>query len=266
MRLTAYQLFKNAPLLQAAPHQRDWMDETPNRYAYLCFPLVNANKSGWELLSPIGFTAVWNGAAGVERVTIEADTEGAEQWVYSHFGSGIVTLRTGYLFRTEPGHNLLVKGSPNRFKDGIAPLEAVVETDWLPNSFTMNWKFTRPDHPVRFEAGEPFCFVAPTPMLYLSEVEPSLRAIASDPEVSRHYAAWIIKRGRFNSRRDQSDTEEARQAWLKDYLKGQNAVGDQLRRHPTSFRLKEFVLEAPSAAAQVEPGVSAEKVADANGE
>ena len=263
MRLTAYQVFNDAPAIRPASHQRDWMDQTPNRYAYLCLPLVTANKAGWELLSPVEFTAVWNGVPGVEGVTVDAETQEAKQWVSSHFGSGVVTLRTGYLFRTEPGHNLLVKGSPNRFKEGISPLEAVVETDWLPNTFSMNWKFTRPNHPVKFEAGEPFCFVAPTPTLYLSDIEPALRKMASDPEVSRQYVLWQMRRGHFNLRREQPETEEARQSWLKDYLKGQNALGSKLRLNQPSLKLKEFVLEAPVDAALVTVA-GAEKVPDAN--
>lgn len=254
LRLIAYQVLKNAPAIRAALQQRDWMDETPGRYAYLCLPLVTANKAGWELLSPTSFTAVWDGTPGTEGVTIEAEGSGTETWVSSHFGSGILTLRTGYLFRTEPGHSLLVKGSPNRFKDGAAALEAIVETDWLPNTFTMNWKLTRPHHPVRFEAGEPFCFVAPTSLLTLTDIDPALRKMASDPEVSRQYVAWQIKRGRFNALRDRPETEEARQQWLKDYLKGQNALGDRGRGPQARLKLKEFVLEVPTGLTPVGTG------------
>ena len=65
------------------------------------------------------------------------------------------------VFRTEPGWNLFVGGSPNEPKDGLYPLSGVIETDWAPYSFTMNWQFTRPDHWISFEEGEPFCFLYP---------------------------------------------------------------------------------------------------------
>ena len=38
------------------------------------------------------------------------------------------------------------------------PLEGIIETDWLPMTFTMNWMFTSPGT-VTFKAGEPFCFI-----------------------------------------------------------------------------------------------------------
>ena len=55
----------------------------------------------------------------------------------------------------------MVQGPINRPKDGIAALSGIIETDWSPYSFTMNWMFTRPGTPVRFEKGEPYCHIFP---------------------------------------------------------------------------------------------------------
>ncbi len=46
-----------------------------------------------------------------------------------------------------------VGGPPNHIKDGIQPLTGLVETDWLPFPFTMNWMFTRKGS-VRWERGQ----------------------------------------------------------------------------------------------------------------
>ena len=70
----------------------------------------------------------------------------------------MLTFHPGYLFRTPPGWSMWAMGPPNHIKDGIQPLAGLVETDWLPFPFTMNWIFTRPGT-VRFEKGEPFCFI-----------------------------------------------------------------------------------------------------------
>ena len=66
-------------------------------------------------------------------------------------------------------------GPPNHIKDGIQPLAGLVETDWLPFPFTMNWLFTRPGT-VRFEKGEPFCFITLAQDKPLEEFEPVIRA------------------------------------------------------------------------------------------
>ena len=75
--------------------------------------------------------------------------------VQSHFGEGVITWNIPFLFRTSPGYNLLVRGPSNWIKDGVQALEGIVETDWAVQTFTMDWKFTRPRRWVRFEADEP---------------------------------------------------------------------------------------------------------------
>ena len=55
----------------------------------------------------------------------------------------------------------IVPTMPNR--SWAQPLEGIVETDWLPATFTMNWRLTRPNYPVHFEAGDPICMVVPVP-------------------------------------------------------------------------------------------------------
>ncbi|MCA1685255.1 MAG: DUF6065 family protein, partial [Planctomycetia bacterium] len=42
-----------------ADWRRDWMDATPNRYAYRCLPLTIMNQTGWWVKNPVGFTATW---------------------------------------------------------------------------------------------------------------------------------------------------------------------------------------------------------------
>ena len=44
-----------------ADWQRDWMDATPNRFAYRCLPLTIVNQTGWWIRNPVGFTATWRG-------------------------------------------------------------------------------------------------------------------------------------------------------------------------------------------------------------
>lgn len=69
---------------------------------------------------------------------------------------------SGYVFRTNPGWALSIRGCPNTFKPAIVLLEGIVETEWLPFTFTMNWKFTSPGK-VILQKDEPFCFITLTP-------------------------------------------------------------------------------------------------------
>ncbi|HEY8289962.1 MAG TPA: DUF6065 family protein, partial [Acetobacteraceae bacterium] len=150
------------PLIRPAEATREWMDATPEAFAYRCLPLNIANAHGWEILTPAGFSAYWRGGSATADVIVRPDRDMPPASApVSLFGQGTVTVHIQALFRTPPGWNLLVGGSPNRAKDGIAPLSGVIETDWSPYTFTMNWRFTRRNHWVRFEANEPVCFVFP---------------------------------------------------------------------------------------------------------
>jgi hypothetical protein len=105
-------------------------------------------------------------------------------------------------------------------KDGIQPLVGVVETDWLPFPFTMNWIFTRPGR-VRFEKGEPFCFISLVPHRALEHVQPVRRSLASDIELRHQYEAWMRERNSFNAKLGRRDPEAIREAWQRYYFRGE---------------------------------------------
>src|SRR5262249_52956673 len=146
MKLTCYALRPDPPTLPPPPPPRARMGPSPANHAYRCLPLNIANSHGWEILSPCAFELTWSGGTPARALTARAldGYPGIAQFIMSHFSYGIVTFLLGYLFRTEPGWDLFATGSLNNPKDGIAPLTGVIETDWLPYPFTMNWQMTRP--------------------------------------------------------------------------------------------------------------------------
>lgn len=91
------------------------------------------------------FSAVWDGGERENAVRIRPDP-GTHAPAVSHFGSGTLTFHIPCLFKTDSGTNLFVTGPLNRPKDGIAALTGIIETDWSPYTFTMNWRFTRAGH------------------------------------------------------------------------------------------------------------------------
>jgi hypothetical protein len=193
MKLECYRV-DGAPIdIRPSSMRRDWIDQMPGARAYHCIPLSIANAHGWEICNLDGFEAIWNGGVAPSDVSVRHDGEPV-QGVRGHFGSGILTFELRAIFRTEPGTNLWVMGPTNCFKDGIQPLSAMVETDWMPFTFTMNWKFTRPDHPVRFEPGEPYCFVFPIQHALVQQVEPRLRDLSEDAELARQYRVGLGRR------------------------------------------------------------------------
>lgn len=166
--------------------RRRWMDETPEAFAYRCLPLASACGHGWEICTPVAVEAVWNGGPGPGDVTVRTDG-GPAGYAGTHFGSGILSFAPGVVLRTPPEYNLWLMGPPNAVRDGIQPLNALIEADWMPFTFSMNWKFTRPDTPVRFEAGDPIAAFFPVPRGVVEACEPVLRRLDDVPEAERQY-------------------------------------------------------------------------------
>jgi hypothetical protein len=231
MQLECYPMTDRPPEMRPGPVQRDWMDNFPARHAYKCLPLTMANSSGWELLCPMGFTAEWNGGQSADdiKLTPERPHPSFHEFVESHFAGGVLTMHTGYLFRTPPGWGVWTSGSPNYFKDGIQALTGLIETDWLPFPFTMNWIFTRPGR-VSFKRNEPFCFITLMEHKKLEAFEPVMKALVSDPVLTGQFEAWHKQRGDFNRRLARQDPEAVKAAWQRYYFKGE--LPDELGEAP----------------------------------
>jgi hypothetical protein len=209
------------PRIRPAEATRPWMDRTPEAFAYRCLPLNIANAHGWEVLSPCSFEAYWLGGAETRDVVLRVPPGvPAEDRPVSLFGNGTVTFHIFGLFRTPPGWNLWVGGSPNRPKDGIQPLTGIIETDWSPYTFTMNWRFTRRGRTVRFEKGEPICFFFPVRRDALTGVEPKLVPMESAPDVMAQFQAWSRSRDAFQAEVARNPPRTPADRWQKRYYRG----------------------------------------------
>jgi hypothetical protein len=221
--------------------KRGWMDANGG-HAYKCPPLNMANGFGWEILNPVSFTAKWSGAEsyhGAIEFKFRPDNQDEENFVNSnqissHFGNGIITFSSlNFIFRTSKGDNLFIKAPTNHFKHGAHALEAMVETDWLPYTFTINWKLMQPGMEVEFVKGEPLACVFPYPRGYIesfSAVEAKGRA---DCEFQKQHLSWANKRNQMKKEKNHNH------GW---YIRGlakaeENVVFDE---HQKLVRAKDF--------------------------
>jgi Family of unknown function (DUF6065) len=241
MKLECFATNSHPPELVPGRPQRAWMESFEDRHAYRCLPLTMANTSGWEILCPMGFTAEWNGGLHQNDITLTADRPHPDfhEFVTSHFSHGVITFHTGYLFRTEPGWSMWTGGPPNHVKDGVQPLTGLVETDWLPFPFTMNWIFTRPGK-VRFEKGEPFCFITLMQDKQLEQFDVVQRSLEGNPPLKGQYDAWAKQRGDFNKRLFARDPDTVREAWQRYYFRGEipEDLGEAPKEHVNKRRLR----------------------------
>lgn len=245
MELTAYEIHTVPGFsIEPAPHARDWMDQTPNRFAYRCLPLVMANQFGWVIPCPATVDVRWNGRNAPGKGLV-IEYEGGEpgyigHYIQDHFGDAILTFSLPYLFRTPPGYGLLVRGPTNMWVPGAHPLDGFVEADWLESTFTMNWKLVEPGRTVRFEQGFPICQVLPYPRDLLESMQTRLAPLAENEELKARNERWSSSREQFNK-----DPERKPQDWQKDYFQGKNMTGELMPGHATRLKLGTFDRRSP---------------------
>lgn len=242
MELTCYVMDGWNPRIRPASNQREWMEASPERFAYRCLPLAIANSSGWEVLSPCGFAARWNGGPLASDVEVRLDPGvDPRNAPVALFGQGTITFHVEGLFRTPPGWNLWVSGSPNAAKDGIAPLGGIIETDWSPYSFTMNWRFTRPDVWIRFEENEPFCFFFPVQRQLIEGIKPEIRPLDEVPELKAEFLAWSASRDAFHKWVAEAKPTAPADKWQKLYYRGLRPDGSPgAEDHVSKVRARPF--------------------------
>lgn len=245
--ITVYRIEKNKPLpgweFHIASPKREWMDEYIHMYR--CLPMTIANQNGWVIPSPCDIHVVWFGGLDKERMHFWVDADynkdytKKSHWVKCHFIGGVVTFEFDFIIRTNPGTNILVRGAPNFFIDGIVPLEGVVESDWLDYSFTMNWKITTPNKVITFKKGDPICFIQPVPHNYSESFNFEIDFMDNNPELSKRFHAYNGSRTEFQQRREE---KKEKNVWQKHYFDGKDIITNQpvgSDRHAIKLNLTE---------------------------
>ena len=245
------------PVVRPARAKRQWMDDFPDRHAYRCLPLSIANAHGWEVLCPVPIEINWNGGMAVEDIEITALKElpgGApvDHFCRSNFSRGIVTFHLDYLIETEADWALMATGPFNDPKPTAAPLTGIIESDWLPYPFTMNWQLTQTGV-TRFDEGEPFCFFLPVPKRALPETELQIHRISDDPALEARHNQFRHARDEFMARIRAGDQEAIKEAWQRHYFVGRHPDGVLAPEHLNKLRLKEPVDLRPARPQAVGP-------------
>ena len=178
--------------------KREWMDETFG-HAYKCLPLKIANQYGWVAHSPCTFTATWDGGTSKDSLLVQPTGEDFCDYMcayaVSHFAHGILTVNTDFLIRTTPGTSLYVRGLTNHQKDVIYPMDAVIETDWLPFHFPFSYRFIKPGT-ITFKKGEPLFMFFPIEREYIESFSLNFKSMDSNPELQEQNRKFSESRAR----------------------------------------------------------------------
>lgn len=227
MQLTAHPLTPDAPEIVPAPRARKWLksNANPNR----CLPLTIANQSGWWVLNPAPFIAFCEVDTGVVQIEYEKGWKVPLFPAKHHFGHGVMTYDLPFIWQTEPGWNLHVRGPANYPLLGAYCLEGIFEADWAKIPVPSNWQL-EPGRYIHFPKDFPIAQIAPVPRRALEEFEPKVEFSQQAIDNASEYYAF---------RGEEFALKEGTRP-LRGYFKGESPTGEEFQDHQVNVTLSSF--------------------------
>ncbi len=229
-KVTVQKLFKegDTALIEQLPARREWMDETQDKHAYMCFPLNLTNRLGWSISFPEDIVFIWDGVTDTspDHVKILA----GEKFAHPTRGNATISFLTGLKFTTDDKTSILAMPVPNLFVRGAQCYTTLMSTSFYIHMLPLAWRITEPNLEIRIPAGTPVAAVLPISLSNLEE-NYELEIIEDLPdgsyweEVQKYGDATIIKNGAGD--------------WSKMYREALDYNGNSVGQHETkSIRLK----------------------------
>lgn len=165
--LTAYKTNPNSFIIEPLSVKRQWMEDTPDKHAYHCFPVTMANTIGWTLSSPVDISFTWNGIIDTTPDTVNILS--GKEYAYTGRGQGTVSFMTGLIFKSEKNISLLTINCPNYFYEDFEVMSSVISTSFYPNELPLAIKSKIANKEIIIKAGEPIATIIPISLTSLKD-------------------------------------------------------------------------------------------------
>lgn len=169
MKLSIYGIKESPFIFKNASPKRKWMNETFDKHAYRCVPLINANVYGWEVCLPHDVVVIKDEHGKVSII------EGEFFDKFKICSTDILNESIAFLhnltFVTEKNYSILVSGPPNYFVDGAQSYTAIIPSSWWFNTFQFSWRITKTNCPILFKKNQPIMFISLIQNTLLSETD-----------------------------------------------------------------------------------------------
>lgn len=165
--LTAYKRLDSALIIKPMTVQRDWMDETPERHAYHCYPVTMANTIGWTLSAPYDVSFVWDGMTDTTSDHIEIFA--GKDNTYTGRGQASVSFNTGIILKSEKDISVLTISPQNYFNEDFEVISSLISTSFLETEFPLAIKAKTANKLITIKAGQPLATIIPISLTRLKE-------------------------------------------------------------------------------------------------
>ena len=237
MKLNAYRVSLPDVKITTAPKTRDVFESSNQRFMLRCLHLVIAAQAGWFICTTEEIKFNCRNTKAPNGIEVSANS-----LAISHFGENVLTFSIPFIWETEKGWNLLIRGPSNYPVDWGSPLEGIVESGQDLNvTAPMNWVVPKFNEEITLPKGFPYAMVVPV-RDDLESFDPIEFPWEKTPEEKRKkYLEWTSSRNNFNAKLKEFNSEESKRGWQKDYMVGSPKVGN-FDNHKTKLQLREFKL------------------------
>jgi hypothetical protein len=215
----------NIEQLQA---KRDWMDETRDKHAYMCFPISLTNRLGWGISFPEDIVFIWDGITDTtpDHITILK----GEKYADNTRGNATISFKSGLVFKTDEQTTMLTMPTPNLFIRGAQCYTTFISTSFYIHSLPLAWRATEPNIEITIPANTPVATVVP---MSLTSLESDYELTILEEHAPPEYWEEVRKYG------DAAEIKNGVGDWSKMYRDALNYKGEKVGAHETkSIRLK----------------------------
>ena len=200
--LTAYRTSKESFIIEPLSVKREWMENTPDKHAYHCFPVTTANTVGWTLSCPEDIKFIWNGIVDTTPDTVQILS--GEKYGYTGRGQATVSLMTGLIFKSDKNISVMTIQPQNYFYDDFEVMSSVISTSFYPNELPLAIKAKVPNKEILIKAGTPIATIIPISLTLLKDESVSLEDFIHTPEYAEKQksygdAAQVVNKSDFHS-------------------------------------------------------------------
>ena len=115
-------------------------------------------------------------------------------------------------------------------------MSGIVETYWLPFTFTLNWRFTQPGT-ASIRKGDVVAQIFPVNVHLFDDMEAEIRSLSDDPEFEDAYWNWNLSRHKFIKQKTRPP-----EVWQRNYFRGVHPhTGEKEETHRTKPNSPAFV-------------------------
>lgn len=217
--------------IEQLPAIRDWMDETQEKHAYMCFPLNLTNRLGWGISFPKDIRVIWDGITDTTPDHVKI-LEG-EEYVSTTRGNATLSFLTGMLIRTDESTSTVAMPVPNLFVRGAQCYTTTISTSFYVHELPLAWRITEPNIEIHIPAGQPVAAILP---LSLTNLQENYTMEYLDDPAPWTYWEEIRKYG------DEQELRNGVGDWTKMYRDGLDYMGNKIGNHELkTLKLKTVV-------------------------